>query len=132
MTARATIIAAEVGVWSLSAYPPRMDNLLAELIELGPGGLPLLAFTYATFWYTTPFLATSLLALVAYHRLPPAAHASAPALSAAGPSVDADAHCPVRRISASTPGRSSDPAWLTITWYFFYATARMRYICSYQ
>src|SRR6202171_2601807 len=71
----AMIVAAGVGTWGLSAYPLPMDNVFLEIMALrNPAVLQLLGYTYATFWFTTPFLATSLLlsilAIVAYHRLP--------------------------------------------------------------
>ena len=71
----AMTVAARVGTWGLSAYPLPMDNVFLEIMALrNPAVLQLLGYTYATFWFTTPFLATSLLlsvlAIVAYHRLP--------------------------------------------------------------
>src|SRR5712692_9346050 len=67
----AMIVAAGVGTWGLSAYPLPMDNVFLEIMALrNPAVLQLLGYTYATFWFTTPFLATSLLlsvlAIVAY------------------------------------------------------------------
>src|SRR5216683_1765667 len=76
----AMIVAAGMGVWGLSAYPLPMDNVFLELIALrNPPVFHVLAYTYATAWFTTPFLAmslvTSMLAIVAYHHLPlPRAH----------------------------------------------------------
>src|SRR5216683_462845 len=114
----AMIVAAGVGTWGLSAYPLPMDNVFLEIMALrNPAVLQLLGYTYATFWFTTPFLATSLLlsvlAIVAYHRLPSARahplpqyplpeHRSTPTL------VLGEAHF------TSTPTRSPDPTWLTI------------------
>src|SRR6266446_1021758 len=71
----AMIVAAGVGTWGLSAYPLPMHNVFLEIMALrNPAVLQFLGYTYATFWFTTPFLATSLLlsvlAIVAYHRLP--------------------------------------------------------------
>src|SRR6267142_1919389 len=114
----AMIVAAGVGTWGLSAYPLPMDNVFLEIMALrNPAVLQLLGYTYATFWFTTPFLATSLLlsvlAIVAYHRLPSTRahplpqyplpeHRSTPAL------VLGEAHF------TSTPTRAPDPTWLTI------------------
>src|ERR1700737_2825758 len=56
----AMIVAAGVGTWGLSAYPLPMDNVFLEIIALrNPPVLQLLGYTYATGWFTTPFLATS-------------------------------------------------------------------------
>ena len=92
----ALIVAAGVGGWGISAYPLPMDNVFLEIIALrNPPVFHALVYTYATGWFTTPFLAASLLmsvlAIVAYRHLPPFARASAPALPAAGGPVDADA-----------------------------------------
>jgi hypothetical protein len=114
----AMIVAAGVGVWGLSAYPLPMDNVFLELIALrNPPVFHVLAYTYATVWFTTPFLAmslvTSMLAIVAYHHLPlPRAHPlpryPQPESRSTPTLVLGEAHF------ASTPGRSSDPTWLTI------------------
>src|SRR6266849_6895429 len=114
----AMIVAAGVGTWGLSAYPLPMDNVFLEIMALrNPAVLQLLGYTYATFWFTTPFLATSLLlsvlAIVAYHRLPSTRahplpqyplpeHRSTPTL------VLGEAHF------TSAPTRAPDPTWLTI------------------
>src|ERR1700674_876315 len=113
----AMVVAACVGVWGLSAYPLPMDNVFLELIELRNPVFHVLASTYATCWFTTPFLAmslvTSMLAIVAYHHLPlPRAHPlplyPLPETRSTPTLVLGEAHF------ASTPGRSSDPTWLTI------------------
>jgi hypothetical protein len=69
------IVAAGVGTWGLSAYPLPMDNVFLEIMALrNPAVLQLLGYTYAPFWFTTLFLATSfllsVLAIVAYRRPP--------------------------------------------------------------
>src|SRR4051812_42639961 len=71
----AMVFAAIVGVWGLHTHPLARDNVFLALVELqNPRAFTVLAFGYATCWFTTPyFLAsfmTSMLAIVAYHRLP--------------------------------------------------------------
>src|ERR1700730_17249254 len=112
------IVAGGVGVWGLSAYPLPMDNVFLEIMALrNPAVLQLLGYTYATFWFTTPFLATSLLlsilAIVAYHRLPstrahPLPHYPLPEHRSTPTLVLGEAHF------TSTPTRAPDPTWLTI------------------
>src|SRR6202521_6184729 len=113
----AMVVAACVGVWGLSAYPLPMDNVFLELIELRNPVFHLLAYTYATCWFTTPFLAmslvTSMLAIVVYHHLPlprarPLPRYPLPARRSTPTLVLGETHF------ASTPGRSPDPTWLTI------------------
>ncbi len=114
----AMIVAAGVGTWGLSAYPLPMDNVFLEIMALrNPAVLQLLGYTYATFWFTTPFLATSLLlsvlAIVAYHRLPstrahPLPHYPLPEHRSTPTLVLGEAHF------TSTPTRAPDPTWLTI------------------
>ena len=114
----AMIVAAGVGVWGLSSYPLPRDNVFLEMIELrNPLVFHLLAYTYATCWFTTPFLAmslvTSMLSIVAYHHLPlPREH---PLPSYLLPETRSTPTLVLREAHfASTPGRSSDPTWLTI------------------
>ena len=114
----AMIVAAGVGTWGLSAYPLPMDNVFLEIMALrNPAVLQLLGYTYATFWFTTPFLATSLLlsvlAIVAYHRLPstrahPLPQYPLPEHRPTPTLVLGEAHF------TSTPTRAPDPTWLTI------------------
>src|SRR5882762_10015908 len=84
------LIAGCVGTRGLYAYPVQTDNAFLGLIHLErPFVFEVLAYGYATLWFTTPFLAaslvTSVLAIVAYrypctvraHALPPYPHPEA-------------------------------------------------------
>src|SRR5690349_24570318 len=66
-----------VGLWGLRAYPISRDDVFLGLIgEQAPGMLSVLTYGYATLWFTTPYLAASLLmslmAIVVYRRAPSA------------------------------------------------------------
>jgi len=65
------IVAAVVGAWGLRVYPVQTDNPFLGLIALQkPFVFQVLAYGYATLWFTTPFfvasLVTSMLAIVVY------------------------------------------------------------------
>ena len=111
-------VSAVVGTWGLFTYPVSTDNVFLGLIQLRkPLVFDMLAYGYATFWFTTPFLVTSLLtsvlAIVVY-RYPPSARRRAlppypspesrPALTL----VLGETHF------ATTLGRAPTPTWLTI------------------
>src|SRR5438552_2775647 len=71
----AMLVAAGVGAWGLHAYPVQANNPFLALIELqNPVVFQVLAYGYATLWFTTPFfaasLATSVLTIIVY-RYPP-------------------------------------------------------------
>src|SRR5438128_6973362 len=73
----AMMAAAATGTWGLHAYPVQTDNVFLGLIALQkPPVFHLLAYGYATLWFTTPFflasLLTSLLAIVVYRQAPAA------------------------------------------------------------
>ena len=73
----AMLAAAGVGTWGLHTYPMRADDVFLALIELrNPPVFRLLAYGYATLWFTTPFflasLLTSAVAIVVYRRAPSA------------------------------------------------------------
>ena len=105
-----------VGLWGLRAYPFSPDNVFLGLIRDAPRVLSVLAYGYATLWFTTPFLVASLLlslvAIVVYRRAPrraPAAAALPAARERATPSlVLGETH------SSTTPGPAARPEWLTI------------------
>jgi hypothetical protein len=114
----AMIIAAGVGTWGVMEYPMPADNVFLEIIALRNAPVfHALGYAYATFWFTTPFLAasllTSILAIVAYRHLPPArAHAlpryPEPETRQAPSLVLGETHF------ENTPGRAPDPKWLTV------------------
>ncbi len=57
----AMVAAACVGTWGLHVYPVQPDNPFLALIQLQrPWVFQALSYGYATVWFTTPFLATSL------------------------------------------------------------------------
>src|SRR5437762_1030626 len=114
----AMIVAAVIGGVGLHVYPLPTDDVFLGLIAVQtPAIFRLLAYGYATIWFTTPFFAaslvTSLIAILVYHRLP--AGRSRPLPPYARPEtrptpslVLGEAHF------LSTPGRAPTPRWLTI------------------
>ena len=115
----ALIVAAGVGGWGISAYPLPIDNVFLEIIALrNPPVFHALAYIYATGWFTTPFLAASLLMSVARDRgvSPPAAVPRA--LRSRATRTPEGRSTPMLVLGeahfASTPGRAPDPTWLTI------------------
>ena len=68
MTARtllAMAVSAVVGTWGLFTYPVSTDDIFPALIQLRkPVVFDLLTYGYATCWFTTPFLVTSLVTSV--------------------------------------------------------------------
>jgi hypothetical protein len=71
----AMLVAAGVGGWGLQAYPMPIDDPFLAMIDLRkPVVFQVLAYGYATLWFTTPFLlaslATSVLAIVVYYYPP--------------------------------------------------------------
>ena len=71
----AMAIAAGTGVWGLTAYPPATDNVFLQLIALRePVLFRALLQGYAALWFSTSFLAASLLlslaTIVAYRGAP--------------------------------------------------------------
>ena len=71
----AMVAAAGVGTWGLRAYPARTDDVFLALIELrNPAVFHLLAYGYATLWFTTPFflasLLTSAIVILVYRQAP--------------------------------------------------------------
>ena len=114
----AMIVAAGVGTWGIQTYPFPADNVFLEIIALRDAPVfHALGYTYATFWFTAPFLAASLLlsmlTIVAYHHLPPPRARALPRYPApeTRPSpvlVLGETHF------KTTPGRAPDPHWLTI------------------
>ncbi len=114
----AMIVAAVIGATGLHVYPLPTDDVFLALIALRtPAIFHVLAYGYATIWFTTPFFAaslvTSMIAILVYHRLP--AGRSRPLPPYARPEtrptpslILGEAHF------LSTPGRAPTPRWLTI------------------
>ena len=114
----ALLVAACAGLWGLHLYPVQIENPFLGLIQLErPFVFQVLAYGYATLWFTTPFLAaslfTSLLAIIVYcypqttraRALPP----YIPPESRPAPTlVLGETHF----LRAS--GRAPAPTWLTI------------------
>ena len=114
----AMAVAASVGSWGVLRFPMPVDNVFLALIQIRePFVLNVLAYGYATLWFTTPFFATSLVtsiaAIIVYRHpakvrrraLPPYPGAdtrSAPML------VLGETH------HATVPGPAPNPSWLTI------------------
>jgi hypothetical protein len=114
----AMTVAAVVGTWGVVRFPIATDNVFLALIQLRkPAIFDAFAYGYATLWFTTPFLltslATSILAIVVY-RYPPGTSQRvlppypAPESRQTPTLVLGEAHF------ATTPGRAPSPTWLTI------------------
>src|SRR6202049_2531315 len=114
----ALIVAAVVGTWGLHAYPMRSDDVFLALVEARkPFVFGVLAYGYATMWFTTPYFTTSLLmslvAIVVYRRTPRARYRELPP-------YPRPEHRPTPALVLgethflTAPGRSPDPGWLTI------------------
>jgi hypothetical protein len=112
------VVAAGVGTWGLRTCPVPSDDVFLGLIEARtPLVFHVLAYGYATLWFTTPFfiasLFASLITILVYRRTPTMRFRSLPPY----PTVDAR-HGPMLVLGethhSTTPGRSPDPQWLTI------------------
>jgi hypothetical protein len=114
----AMLIALATGTWGLHAYPVQTDNVFLALIALKkPVVFHVLTYGYATLWFTTAFLAaslvTSVFAIVAYHypgtaRRRPLPQYPEPASRPTPTVVLGERHF------ARTLGPAPDPTWLTI------------------
>ena len=114
----AMLVAAVIGAIGLHVYPLPTDDVFLALIALRtPAIFHMLAYGYATIWFTTPFFAaslvTSMIAILVYHRLPAGRSRPLPpyAMPETRPTpslVLGEAHF------ISTPGRAATPTWLTI------------------
>ena len=101
----AMAVAACIGVWGLHTYPVQRDDPFLALIQLErPLMYDVLTYGYATVWFTTPFLAasllTSVLTIVAY-RYPYATRARALTGIRSGRAM-ARAYCSSRISTAAT------------------------------
>ena len=114
----ALAMSAGVGLWGLRAYPFSHDDVFLGLIrERAPGVLSVLAYGYATLWFTTPYFAASLLlsllAIVVYRRAPRARVRPLPPYpqpeQRPTPSLVLG-----ERHAATTPGPAARPEWLTV------------------
>jgi hypothetical protein len=114
----AMAIAAATGVWGVTAYPPAADNVFLQLIALRePVIFRALMHGYAALWFSTSFMAASLVlsvAAIVVYRRPPAARTRAlprypkPETRPAPALVLGETH------HHTTPGRAPQPTWLTI------------------
>ena len=115
----AMTIAVAVGAWGVHAYPVRLaDDLFLQMIDVRkPFVFDVLSYGYVTLWFSTPFLAASMLmSLIAI-----AASRHAPSVrQRALPSYPAPEHRPTPALVLgeshfpTTPGRAPTPSWLTI------------------
>ena len=111
-------VAAVIGATGLHVYPLPTDDVFLSLIALRtPTIFKMLAYGYATIWFTTPFFAaslvTSMFAILVYHRLPatrsrPLPPYEMPETRPTPSLILGEAHY------ISKPGRAPTPAWLTI------------------
>ena len=114
----AMLIAATVGAWGLHVYPVQSDDVFLALIELRkPALFQVLAYGYATLWFTTPFflasLLTSVLAIAVYRHAPTARCRDLPPY----PEPETREHPSLvlgETHRLTTPGRAAEPTWLTI------------------
>ena len=114
----AMLIAAGVGAWGLHVYPVQSDDVFLALIELRkPALFQVLAYGYATLWFTTPFflasLLTSVLAIAVYRHAPTARCRDLPPY----PEPETREHPSLvlgETHRLTTPGRAAEPTWLTI------------------
>ena len=110
----AMVVAACVGLWGLHLYPVQTENPFLGLIQLErPFVFQALAYGYATLWFTTPFLAaslvTSLLAIIVYRY--PQTHPGT-RVTAVSHRLSPDPHqrsCWARRISCEQRGERRRP-----------------------
>ena len=114
----AMILAAVIGTWGVHAYPINSDNVFLGLIALqNPLMYRVFSYGYATFWFTTPFLAASLvlsvLALVIYRRRPETRYRVLPPYPAPE-TRPTPALVLGERHFATRPGPAPTPRWLTI------------------
>ena len=114
----AMVMAAATGAWGLHAYPIQIDNPFLGLIAIQkPFVFLLLTYGYAALWFTTPFLAaslvTSLLAIVVF-RYP--ARMRIGALPPYPPPESRPTPMLVlgERHFTRTTGPAPEPTWLTI------------------
>src|SRR5919108_4577946 len=114
----AMAIAAATGVWGGTTYPPAADNVFLQLIALRePIIFRALMHGYAALWFSTSFMAASLVlsiaAIVAYRRAPTPRTRSLPRYPKpetrpAPMLVLGETH------HHTTPGPAPQPTWLTI------------------
>src|SRR5688572_447998 len=114
----AMVLAAMVGLWGVTAYPPAIDNVFLQLIALRePTLFRALVHGYAALWFSTAFLAASLvlsvLTIVAYRRAPTPRARTLPRYpkpeNRPSPTlVLGETHF------HTAPGRAPDPTWLSI------------------
>ncbi len=65
----AMAIAAATGVWGVTTYPPNADNVFLQLIALRePVIFRALMHGYAALWFSTSFMAASLVLSIGRHR----------------------------------------------------------------
>lgn len=110
--------AAIVGIGGLQLYPVQVDDPFLALIGAKrPDLLAMVSYVYALLWFSTPFLATSLLlslvAIVAYRvqpriRFRPLPPYPAPEKRPSPSLVLGETHLGV------LPGRAPEPTWLTV------------------
>jgi len=114
----AMAVAAGVGLWGLHTHPVSSQNVFLALIQARtPRTFEMLAYGYATLWFTTPFFAcsllTSMLVIVAY-RHPPGVRARALAPYPEPESRPAPTVVLGETHFTQTAGRAPCPTWLTI------------------
>ena len=71
----AMLLATGVGAWGLHGHPLDPANVYLQIVELShPTAFRVIVYGYATLWFTTPFLAASvlgsLLTIVVYRHEP--------------------------------------------------------------
>ncbi len=110
--------AAGIGTWGLRTFPARTDDVFLALIELrNPAVFHLLAYGYATLWFTTSFflasLLTSAIVILVYRQAPSTRLRRLPPYPE--PETRDTPHLILGEThSLTTTGRAPMPTWLTI------------------
>lgn len=114
----ALALAGAAGAWGVHTYPVSREDVFLDLIgERAPGVLSVLTYGYAALWFTTPYLAASLVmslvAIIFYRRAPRARVRPLPPYP-----VPEQQPTPMlvlgERHYQTTPGAAPRPGWLTI------------------
>jgi hypothetical protein len=112
------LLAGGIGTWGLYTYPMSRDDVFLALIELrNPLAFRVLAYGYATLWFTTPFFAaslvTSLLAIAVSRHAPAMRFRDLPQYPS--PETRSRPALVLGETHFRTmPGRAPTPTWLTI------------------
>jgi hypothetical protein len=112
----AMLIALGVGAAGVHTYPVDRANVYLQIIELrNPAAFLVLAYGYAALWFTTPFLAASMLGSLTAIVACPSTCSRQTAVAAAsrtGTAIGTRARARESHLE-TTNGRAPQPSWLT-------------------